>query len=114
LAWNPDGKGVVVGGDYKKPADRSGTAGYRVYGTHWEAASVPPSGFRSAVEWEPEFRCWIAVGPNGSDVSFDDGKRWQPLDKGNWNALSLPWVVGPKGQIARLDGQVLQALAAKK
>jgi hypothetical protein len=47
------------------------------------------------------------VGTNGSDVSRDDGKRWQPLDDGNWNALSLPFVVGPKGRIARLNGAAL-------
>jgi hypothetical protein len=43
------------------------------------------------------------VGPNGTDISTDDGKNWQPLkpspddppdaDK-NWNALSLPFAVG--------------------
>ncbi len=54
------------------------------------------------------------MGPTGSDVSFDNGKTWQSFDKGNWNALSLPWVVGPKGQIARLDEQALKALSTKK
>ncbi len=114
IAGNPDGKAVVVGGDYKRPEERSGAAAYIVYGTHWEAASVPPSGFRSAVAWEPNVQCWIAVGPNGSDVSFDGGKSWQPLDKENWNALSLPWVVGPKGHIARLDELALKALERNK
>jgi hypothetical protein len=47
-------------------------------------------------------------------VSFDNGKTWQQFDRGNWNALSLPWVVGPKGQIARLDEQALKVLAAKR
>jgi photosystem II stability/assembly factor-like uncharacterized protein len=114
IAGNPDGEAVVVGGDYKKPGERSGTAAYRVYASHWEPASVPPSGFRSAVAWEPNLRCWITVGPNGTDVSFDGGKRWQPFDQGNWNALSLPWVVGPKGHIARLDEHALRALAGRK
>jgi hypothetical protein len=52
-------------------------------------------------------RAWIAVGTNGSDVSRDDGKSWQPLDDGNWNALSLPFVVGPNGRIARINASVL-------
>jgi hypothetical protein len=43
------------------------------------------------------------VGTNGSDISRDDGKTWTALDDGNWNALSLPFVVGPKGRIARLS-----------
>jgi len=46
---------------------------------------------------------WIAAGTNGSDISRDDGKTWQAVDDGNWNALSLPFVVGPKGRIARLS-----------
>lgn len=114
LAFSSSQTGVAVGGDYKNPLQRGGTAAYTLDGSHWLPAAAPPSGFRSAVAWEPKFQCWIAVGPNGSDVSFDNGKTWQLFDKGNWNALSLPWVVGPKGQIARLDEQALKALSTKK
>jgi hypothetical protein len=48
-------------------------------------------------------KAWIAAGTNGSDISRDDGKTWTPIDDGNWNALSLPFVVGPHGRIARLS-----------
>jgi len=107
--------GVVVGGDYKQPTKTEGTAAFTSdSGIHWTASMKPPSGFRSAVAWEPKFHCWIAAGPNGSDLSFDDGRTWQPFDKGNWNALSLPWVVGPKGQIARLDEEAVKASGPKK
>ncbi|MBV8630138.1 MAG: glycosyl hydrolase, partial [Silvibacterium sp.] len=71
-------------------------------GKTWIAATKPPHGYRSAVAWDADARAWIAVGTNGSDVSYDDGKTWSPLDNGNWNALSLPWVVGPDGRIAKL------------
>jgi hypothetical protein len=54
------------------------------------------------VAWDAEHQAWIAAGTNGSDISYDDGKTWQWLDSGNWNALSLPWVVGPKGRIGKL------------
>ncbi len=74
------------------------------------AAAVPPHGFRSAVAFDMKLGVWIAVGTNGSDFSRDDGKTWQPLEDGNWNALSLPYVVGNQGRIAVLaDG----AIAAK-
>ena len=42
----------------------------------------------------------------------DDGKNWHPLKPSssdqpdadqNWNALSLPFVVGPKGRIGKLN-----------
>jgi photosystem II stability/assembly factor-like uncharacterized protein len=99
---------VIVGGDYTRPNESKGTAAH-IDGDwkHWTASATPPHGFRSAVQWSEALHVWITVGANGSDVSRDDGKRWQPLDDGNWNALSLPFVVGPKGRIARLNGAAL-------
>ena len=70
----------------------------------------PPHGFRSAVAWDADAKAWIAAGTNGSDISYDDGKTWTPLDNGNWNALSLPWIVGLHGRIARLDEAVAQKM----
>jgi len=113
LAWNENPSGsmrveIVVGGDYKKPGETQGTAAYtRDYGKSWAAAKIPPHGFRSAVQWSESLKLWITVGTNGSDISRDDGKTWQPLDDGNWNALSLPFVVGPNGRIARLNPAAL-------
>ena len=95
---------IAVGGDYKKPTASAGTAAWwRRETGNWTASEKPPHGYRSAVAWDIEAKAWITVGPNGSDISYDDGKTWQPLDGGNWNALSLPWVVGPNGRIAKLD-----------
>jgi photosystem II stability/assembly factor-like uncharacterized protein len=98
---------VIVGGDYTKPNETIGTAAYSTHGGKtWTAAEKPPHGFRSAVAWSEALKAWIAAGTNGSDISRDDGKTWAPLDDGNWNALSLPFVVGPKGRIARLSASV--------
>lgn len=95
---------VAVGGDYAKPNEISGTAAWTSDGgKKWTAAEKPPDGYRSSVTWSEELKAWITVGTNGSDISRDDGKTWAPLDDGNWNALSLPFVVGPKGRIARLS-----------
>lgn len=99
---------VVVGGDYRKPEDASGTAAYSVNpGDRWHPATTPPHGYRSTVQYSESQKLWITAGPNGSDLSRDDGKTWQPLDNGNWNALSLPFIVGPKGGIARLNPAAL-------
>jgi photosystem II stability/assembly factor-like uncharacterized protein len=104
------GSWVAVGGDYTKPNDPTGTAAWSADGgLHWTASAIPPHGFRSAVQWSEALKPWITVGTNGSDVSRDDGKTWQPLDNGNWNALSLPFVVGPNGRIARLNSAALPA-----
>jgi len=95
--------GVVVGGDYKKPEERAGTAAFTIDGGKtWKAAKQLSHGYRSSVTWDAQRKLWIAAGTNGSDYSNDDGKTWKPLDSGNWNALSLPFVVGPNGRIARL------------
>jgi photosystem II stability/assembly factor-like uncharacterized protein len=101
--------GVIVGGDYAKPNESSGTAAYSSDGgLHWTASTAPPHGYRSSVAWSADLQAWITVGTNGSDISRDDGKTWQPIKDpimrdGNWNALSLPFVVGPNGRIARLS-----------
>ena len=96
--------GLVVGGDYKKPEATAGTAAFTVDGgLHWSPAVKPPHGYRSSVAWYAEAQCWIAAGTNGSDISRDDGNTWQPLDDGNWNAVSPPYVVGPNGRIAKLN-----------
>jgi photosystem II stability/assembly factor-like uncharacterized protein len=95
---------VAVGGDYTKPNESAGTAAWSSDGGKtWTAAVKPPHGYRSAVAWDADGKAWIAAGTNGSDISYDDGKTWVPLDDGSWNALSLPWVVGPDGRIAKLD-----------
>jgi photosystem II stability/assembly factor-like uncharacterized protein len=104
--------GIVVGGDYQKPdANAFNVAWSQDGGNSWHAAQTPPHGYRSSVAYDPTQKLWITVGPNGTDISRDDGRNWQPLkpsnqdpadaDK-NWNALSLPFVVGPNGRIGRL------------
>jgi len=110
---------MVVGGDYKHSDEPSQTA--FVPGHDFPLSFIippkivrpttPPHGYRSSVAYDPTQKLWITVGPNGTDISTDDGKNWRPLtpsptdppdaDK-NWNALSLPFVVGPHGRIGRL------------
>lgn len=106
---------VAVGGDYTKPDESTATAAYsNDQGDTWQPAATPPHGYRSAVAYDPSTKTWITVGPNGTDISTDDGKNWRPIHPDaalheapdadrNWNALSLPYVVGPKGRIGRLD-----------
>jgi len=103
LAFRDQRHGIAVGGDYRKPEGATGTAAYTSDGgEHWSAAGKSPHGFRSAVAWDAKNQAWITVGSNGSDISYDDGETWQWLDGGSWNALSLPWAVGPNGQIGKL------------
>ncbi len=113
---------VAVGGDYRKPDQSSKTAATsKDAGRHWQPAKTPPHGYRSSVAYDAPSKTWITVGPNGTDISRDDGYTWMPLrpgpgDAGNadmqWNALALPFVVGPHGRIGRLHEGVLTAKAA--
>jgi photosystem II stability/assembly factor-like uncharacterized protein len=100
----PDRNFVAVGGDYTKPNESSGTAAWsNDGGKTWTASTKPPHGYRSTVQWSDSLKLWLTAGTNGSDFSTDDGKTWKPLDDGNWNALSLPFLVGSDGRIARLN-----------
>jgi photosystem II stability/assembly factor-like uncharacterized protein len=115
LAFRDQNHGIAVGGDYKKPDESTGTAAFTSDGGKtWTAAAKPPHGYRSAVAWDAANKAWIAVGTNGSDVSFDDGTTWVFLDSGKWNALSLPWVVGPEGRIAKLVSLKLGGSGSRK
>jgi photosystem II stability/assembly factor-like uncharacterized protein len=99
---------IAVGGDYSKPNETRGTAAWSSdLGQHWAPSTTPPHGYRSTVQWSESEKLWITAGTNGSDLSRDDGRTWQPLDNGNWNALSLPFIVGPKGRIGRLNSKAL-------
>ena len=99
---------VAVGGDYTKTNESKGTATWSAdKGKHWTASKIPPHGYRSTVQWSDPLKAWFTAGTNGSDISRDDGRTWQPLDNGNWSALSLPFIVGPNGRIARLNAAAL-------
>jgi hypothetical protein len=111
--------GMAVGGDYLKPDDGGQSAAWTEdTGRHWTASKTPPHGYRSAVAYDAELKLWVTVGPNGTDVSADDGRNWRAVHPDaalheavdadrEWNALSLPFVVGPKGRIGRLDVRAL-------
>jgi len=109
LAFRPDKTLVAVGGDYKTPESPIKTAAWSVdYGKTWTLSTKPPHGYRSSVAWSNRLQAFLTVGPNGTDISYDDGKTWQPVStdterSNDWNALSLPFVVGPKGRIGRLN-----------
>ena len=127
---------MVVGGDYKNPSVGAaaflphrtqrtigtvmffGTASQKVMAAH-----TPPHGYRSSVTYDTPTKTWITVGPNGTDISTDDGRNWralkpsptdQPDADQHWNSLSLPFVVGPHGRIGKLRPTALAAPPAAK
>lgn len=111
IAFRDRSHGVIVGGDYSVPTTADRVAAFtRDGGKSWTLAERGPAGFRSAVAFLPGSNppLWVAVGTGGSDISYDDGKTWQPIDTGSYNAVSFAnarsgWAVGPKGAIARFE-----------
>ena len=104
IAFSDASHGVIVGGDYNKPEATEGNVAITSDGGRtWTVPSgAPPKGFRSAVQYLAARKLWIAVGTSGTDISSDNGQSWTPADTAAYNALSLPFAVGPKGAIAVL------------
>ena len=108
---------VVVGGDYEAVDGRQDTAAFTGGTKKFQVAKTLPGGYRSAVAYDASTKTWIAVGPNGTDISTDDGRNWRavrpakddPSDSDKyWNALSIPFVVGPRGRIGKLRSETLK------
>jgi hypothetical protein len=108
---------VAVGGNYLTPDDSTSTAVFTAGGRKFQLAKIMPHGYRSAVAYDAKSKTWITVGPNGTDISTDDGRNWRAVhpvageaadaDR-SWNALSLPFVVGPKGRVGMLNRSALK------
>lgn len=104
IAFRDRDRGVIVGGDYRKPDDTEATGAVTADGGKTWKRIEKPLPFRSAVARAPDR--WVAVGTSGSDVSVDDGATWKPLDREKYNSVAFAatgdgWAVGPKGRIAK-------------
>ena len=98
---------VAVGGNYRETASRSKVAIYsKDAGATWHLAEQQPSGYRSAVAFL-EGGTFLAVGPNGTDISRDAGVHWESTGTMELNAVSIAggqvWAVGPHGNFARFS-----------
>jgi photosystem II stability/assembly factor-like uncharacterized protein len=107
LAFRTPRDGVMVGGDFTAPDNGADASGFtRDGGATWQAGG-DLSGYRSGVDWVTFSRSTvIAVGPTGSDVSYDGARTWRPFDTAAYDAVDcVPftcWASGPAGAVARL------------
>jgi photosystem II stability/assembly factor-like uncharacterized protein len=96
---------VVAGGDYSDAGNTTRNAAYSEDGGKtWTVPEERPTGYRSALDtYDAGF---VAVGPNGSEISRD-GTKWQHIDDANLNALAVisgkGYAVGPKGVVAKFE-----------
>jgi photosystem II stability/assembly factor-like uncharacterized protein len=98
-------RGVIVGGDYAKPAETVANLAFTNDGGKTWKESKGFAGYRSGVAYLDK-KTIIAVGSNGSDITFDGGKTWRNLDKESYNSVqskgkSATWAVGEKGRVAK-------------
>jgi photosystem II stability/assembly factor-like uncharacterized protein len=107
LAFRNSHDGVMVGGDFTLPDNGVDASGFTRDGDHWYGGG-DLSGYRSGVDWLfGSHSTLIAVGPTGSDVTYDGARSWTAFDTAAYDAVKcVPgtcWASGPAGAVARLD-----------
>ena len=104
---------IAVGGDYKNPDAVGGTLARSTdRGNTWSAIKSDHglTGFRSCVSTTADHGHLIAVGPNGTDGSFDGGESWKRLSEEGFHAIDFSvdgktgWATGSLGRIAKWVG----------
>ena len=107
LAFRNDREGVMVGGDFLAPDNGVDASGFTRDGGRTWIGGGDLSGYRSGVDWvSGERATLIAVGPTGSDVSFDGARSWKAFDTAPYDAVDCVrdtcWASGPAGAVAVL------------
>lgn len=107
IAFRNELHGTIVGGNYEKPGEVANNLAFTRDGgkTWYDGEGL--SGYRSAVAHIDD-KTTIAVGTNGTDISYDRGGTWTRIGTEDLNAVAAKgkkavWAVGPKGAILRLD-----------
>ena len=107
LAFRDPREGVMVGGDFTAPANGARRVRLHPRRRRHLDAGGDLSGYRSGVDWVTFAPATlIAVGPTGSDITFNAGRSWQPFDTADYDAVDcVPltcWASGPAGAVAVL------------
>ena len=109
LAFRSQQHGLAVGGDFLLPnASPNNFALTRDGGRSWQLVPSAPAEYRSGAAWVNGGTA-IAVGPTGSDVSFNHGRSWQGFDDGSFDTVDCAhgacWASGEQGRAAYLVQQ---------
>jgi photosystem II stability/assembly factor-like uncharacterized protein len=109
LAFRDKRNGIAVGGDLNAQANSPDSLALtRDSGRTWRLVDADDAinEYRSSVHWRDD-RSAIAVGPTGSDATFDRGRSWHGFDEGAFDTVECTdddncWASGPQGRVARL------------
>lgn len=109
VAFRDARHGMIVGGDYRKELEAADNAAFTTDGGVTWSAVKGLGGFRSVIAHLPGTNAsWIAVGPQGADISTDDGRTWAPIDGAGYHAFAFArtgraaWGAGEHGRAGRL------------
>ena len=112
LAFKDALHGFAVGGDYTKEEEGERNAfttsdGGKSWTMPTKKHSSSVFSFRSCVRYVPDSKQVIVVGPDGCDVSQDEGKTWKPFGDQGFHTFSVGkgktiWAAGSEGRISRL------------
>ena len=107
---------VAVGGDYEAPHRRADTSAFSAdRGLTWTQGGRL-GGYRSGSAFLPRTAATgapstgvIAVGPSGTDVSYDGAVSWERVEKGSLDSVECTrdgtcWASGSDGRVAVLRG----------
>ena len=110
LAFRNPRQGLAVGGDYTAPDNGAHASAYTRSGGRTWTGGGDLGGYRSGVDFvSGSPRTAIAVGTSGSDVTYDGGRSWTPVEadgQGFDSVQCLPgggcWASGADGRVGRL------------
>jgi photosystem II stability/assembly factor-like uncharacterized protein len=109
VAFRTPRHGIAIGGDFLNPTGgEDNLALSNDGGRTWREPVNSPAGYRSGVTYHPFLgSVLIAVGPSGSDLSFDGGRRWHQFDDGTFDTVDCGrdgacWASGAQGRVATL------------
>lgn len=106
IAMRDAKNGVIVGGNYEKPAEAKDNLAFSTDGGKTWKLGTGLTGYRSAVAYIDK-KTILAVGTNGTDISRDGGKAWTKVGSEDLNAVAAKgkkaiWAVGPKGGVYKM------------
>lgn len=113
IAFRDTLHGIIVGGDYAKENDAVDNVAITSDGGQTWTLAPGVGGFRSVVTYLPAASgpTLLALGPQGADVSTDDGRTWtaSPTPARGLHTYShargttVGWAAGGRGQIAKFS-----------
>jgi len=106
---------LAVGGNFLTPDVRARTSAYSGDGGHHWTPGGRLGGYRSGSAWLPgRGGGAVAVGPTGSDVTWDGGRTWKAFETGSLDSVECTldgacWASGDAGRVAVLKGSLHHA-----